>query len=584
MNHFLLEVSWEVANKVGGIYTVLKEKARYIEEKFKDNYFVVGPYIKGKGFEDFYQFIPTGDLQKIISETEKYGIKVYYGEWLIEGRPKGFLVDFENLKPNINVFKYELWEKYKIDSARTGDDYNEPILWCKAVSVFLKNFCNHFQNQKIVVHAHEWLSGGVILFETLRAKTIFTIHATVLGRALAGLGVNFWENLNSIKPDEEAYKLGIEAKHSIEKHSSKNATFFTAVSNVLGMEAENFLGRKPDFILPNGLNFERFPTVEEITYSHRKNREILKEFALFFFAPYYRVDIKDSLIVFISGRPEIKNKGIDVFIKSLAKLNKILKPEDRNIFVFLFIPGNVHGESNTLLSNLNIYRGIENHLDEMSAELKSRLIHYLIHKKEVSAGSLFTNEEFLEFKKLFNKIRKEEHIPFSTHIAKKDDSVANLLKESGLSNKREDRVKIIYYPTYVNTADGLLNISYENAVSGSHIGVFPSFYEPWGYTALETAAAGVLTITTDVTGFADFVQKNSSFKDKENPGIFILKRKGKSDSEAIEELTSYLEKLVKFERPERMQKKLEARGLVEMCSWKNLIKNYYNLYNKAFND
>ncbi|MEK7674130.1 MAG: glycosyltransferase [Patescibacteria group bacterium] len=586
MNKFLLEVSWEVANKVGGIYTVLSEKAHYIKEKFGDDYFVVGPFLKDKGFQDFYQFLPDEDLGEIINEAEKYGIKIYYGEWLIDGRPKGFLVDFENLKPNANAFKYELWEKYKIDSSRVGDDYNEPIVWSKAVSIFLKAFCERFREQKKVFHFHEWLSGAALLFldsdeSDANLKTAFTIHATVLGRTLASADVNFWENLNSISPDKEIYKFGIEAKYGVEKYASQKASYFTAVSSVLGKEAETFLGRKPDFILPNGLNFDRFSTNEEIAHAHRKNREILKEFILFFFAPYYKVDVKNSLIMFISGRKEIKNKGIDVFIRSLGKLNKILNSGDKNIFVFIFVPDEVYEEDNILRNNLNVYKSIESIIDEMGNELKGRLINYLIHKKEVSSGSLFSNDEFLTFKKIFSKVKKDKEIPLSTHKLKSDNQIIGLLKEANLSNKIEDRVRVIYYPSYINSSDGLLNLNYEDVVSGSHVGVFPSFYEPWGYTPLETSASGVISVTTNLTGFADYLKENVKFNN-EDPGIFILNRTGDNIEKTIDELTKILSKIAKIERPERAHNKQEARRLAEFCRWENLIKNYFALYNKAF--
>lgn len=582
MNRFLLEVSFEVANKVGGIYTVLKEKAPYIKEKFGDNYLVIGPFNRSKGFQDFTSFAPPEDFEQVIVEAERYGLKVYYGEWLIEGRPKGFLIDGEELLPKLDAFKYELWEQYKIDSRRVGADYSEPLLWAKAVSLFLKSFCNYFSGKKIVIHFHEWLAGAASLFEQYKAVTIFTTHATVLGRALASAGVNFWEKLNQLSPEEEAYRLGVEAKHQLEKQSARQATYFTVVSDLLKLEAEKFLGRKVEFILPNGLDFKRFPTIEEIATAHRKNREVLREFIMFFFAPYYKVETRDSLILFISGRSEIKNKGFDIFIKALNKLNNSLSAQDKNIFVFIWAPGNVTGVDQALVSNLNIYRGIEEKIDEMGAELKSRLLHYLIHQQPIAAGNLFTPEEFLQFKRMFSQVKKDSLIPIATHLPQTNDPIANLLHQANLLNHQDDKVKVIYYPIYVSSTDGLLNLNYEDAVSGCHIGVFPSFYEPWGYTPLETAASGVLTITTDLTGFADYIKKQTQF-DTASAGITILARQGATDETAVNKLTETLSRLIRLQRTERVAKKLEARQLAAICDWQKLIENYYNLYEQAFN-
>lgn len=580
MNNFLLEVSFEVANKVGGIYTVLKEKAPYMKEKFGDNYLVIGPFNQNKNSQDFTPFAPPEDFEQVIATTGRYGVKVCYGEWLIEGRPKGFLIDGENLLSKLSVLKYELWDRYKIDSRRTGPDYNEPLLWAKAVSLFLKSFCDYFSGKKIVIHFHEWLAGAALLFNECPATTIFTTHATVLGRALASAGVNFWDHLARLQAEEEAYRVGVEAKHQLEKHSAQAATYFTVVSNVLKVEAEKFLGRSADFVLPNGLDFKRFPTVEEIAAAHRKNRETLREFILFFFAPYYKVETKDSLIVFTSGRPEIKNKGIDVFIQALGQLNSVLTSEDKNVFVFIWVPGASPDVDSALVHNLNIYKGVEEKIDEMGAELKSRLLHYLIHQRPTISGNLFTAEEFLQFKRMFSQIKKNNIIPLATHILPAADPIAALLRENNLLNRQDDKVKIIYYPVYVSSTDGLLNLNYEDAITGCHIGAFPSFYEPWGYTPMETAASGVLTVTTELTGFADYIKTQTAFN-LDNLGLAILPRQNTTAEATANKLFEILKRMVRLQRAERVQEKLRTRQLASVCDWKKLIENYYTLYDKA---
>ncbi len=586
MRRFLVEASWEIANKVGGIHTVLKEKSFYIKNEFGEDYLVIGPFLPEKSFQEFNRLDPPSDFKDIINESEKAGVGVYYGEWLVESRPKGFLIDFKNFSSNPNLLKYELWEKYRIDSRRTGFDYDQPVAWSKATALFLKNFDQAFSGSKKIIHLHEWLAGGIILFDGLTSfKKVFTTHATVLGRSLAANQINFWEHLDLINPETEAYRLGVEAKHSIEKFSAQKADYFSCVSAVLAVEAEKFLGRKVDAILPNGLNFSRFPTVEEITYAHRSNKNNFQDFLLYFFAPFYKVELKNSLIYFISGRPEIKNKGIDVFIQALGQLKQKLQAQSSavQIFVFLFVPNEAKTIDPVLERNLNIYRELGEKIENFSHEIKSRLVHFLIHKEKISPETLFTPDEFLEIQGLFQKIQKENRIPLSTYVLRPDDEIVRLLIESGLTNQADDLVKVVYYPTYLSRVDGLLNLSYFEAISGCHLGVFPSFYEPWGYTPLETSASGVVTITTDLTGFADYLERNAEF-DLKKPGIFVVKRKTRRDKEVVDDLAKIMFEFSQLNHDERVQNKLEARRLAVICDWRKFIINYLNLYDKIFKD
>jgi glycogen(starch) synthase len=580
MEKLLIEVSWEVANKVGGIHTVLKEKADYITREFKNSYLVIGPYLEDKSHYEFSFLIPPSEFKEVISECNKYGFTAVYGEWLIGARPKGFLIEFKNFLNNVNPLKYELWAKYRIDSLRTGDDYNYPIAWSKAVSLFLKILEEHFPSTKKVLHLHEWLSGAIILFEDLPTyKKIFTTHATILGRAIAGSGQNVWDVLQTINPDEEAYKYVVEAKHKIEKLVANKVNYFTVVSNVLANEAQYILGRKPDFILPNGINLSKYPTLEEITYAHRKSRDTIKDFLLYFFTPYYSIDTKKSLIFFTSGRYEVRNKGIDIFIRALGELNKKLKENDPTIFAFIFVPSNPKGVNQVIFSNLNIYRHLEDVIEDLGEEIKSRLINYLIHKEGVGPEDILTKSEYMELKKIVKNVQTTEEYPISTHII--DDDITKIIKAVNLLNKPQDKVKVIYYPIYLKSADGFLNLDYEDAIVGCHAGFFLSFYEPWGYTALESAANGVITVTTDLTGFADYVSKITNLN-LENQGLYIVSRKGRRDADVVEDVSNIMLKIAKLSRADRVQNRIEIRRIASYCSWDNLIKNYLDLYNVAF--
>ena len=581
MEKILIEASWEVANKVGGIYTVIKSKAPYIQKYFPEEYYLIGPYLPNVSYLEFSPLSIPEIFREPIKEAEALGVKVYYGEWLINSRPKCFLIDYSNFLDKVNTLKYELWANYRIDSLRTGDDYNHPIAWCKASSIFLKILGEKLNAIPKILHLHEWLSGAIVLFENLPYTTIFTTHATVLGRSISGTGVNLWEKLSFMNPDEESYKYGVEAKHKIEKMAANRVNFFTVISNVLKTEAELILGRRPDFILPNGIDIFKFSTIEEITYLHRKNRDLIKDFLLYLFSPYYKVELTKSLFFFISGRMEIRNKGIDIFIRALSELNKKLTEKDPNIFSFIFVPSENLGPDPIILNNLNIYRHLEETIEDLLPEIKSRLIHFLIHQEPIKDETIFERDEFLEIKQIIKQIRPANTPPISTHLLKENNEILVLLKTLNLTNKFEDKVKVIYYPTYLRTGDGFLNLPYEDVISGCHLGVFPSLYEPWGYTPLETALSGVITITSDVTGFSDYLKSIAEFN-KDFPGIYFVYRKGKRDAEVVEELANLMLSIARLSRSARIQNKLEARRLASLCSWDNLIKNYLDLYYAAF--
>jgi len=582
MSKYIFEISWEIANKVGGIYTVLATKAKYLKNYYGRNYFVIGPYLGAKSQSDFRILKPPVEFQEIIDNLQTKGIIVYYGEWLVEGSPYGFLIDFQRFLHEINSIKYDLWQNFGIDSLRAGRDYDEPVAWSKAVSLFLKELATKDEFQNSIFHFHEWLSGPALLFiNDLKQKKIFTTHATILGRTLAGAGINFWSELSTLDPLKLAYDFGIEAKYLVEKNSARFADVLTTISNVTALEVENFLKRKVDRILPNGIDLSKFPTFEEIANLHSKNRNSILDFILYFFSPYLQKSCptKNSLIFFISGRKEIRNKGFDIAILSLGKLNQILKERNSNlnIYVFVFVPDEVIDVNHQILENLITYRGLENYLQEINDEIRSRLLHSLIHQSPIETEKLLDEKELLEIQKILGKIKKDSKVPLSTHLISENNEFLQLFRQANLNNYEDDKVKIIFYPIYLSSTDGYLNLNYNDAINGCHLGIFPSFYEPWGYTPIETLAAGVMAITTDLTGFASYVEEKKLLT-KETPGLWIIKRKNKNDNEVIEELTETFLKIALMERAERIQNKYEARRLAGYFDWNELIKNYLNLY------
>ncbi|MDT7868274.1 MAG: glycosyltransferase [Candidatus Pacebacteria bacterium] len=585
MSRYIFEVSWEVANKVGGIYTVLSSKAKYIKKRYGDFYFLIGPYLGAKNEAEFHFLKPPENFEPIINDLYAKGVMVYYGEWLIEGRPKVFLIDFSKYLTQVNYLKYELWVKFQIDSLRTGDDYNYPLAWSRAVSDFIEEVSKREEFKYSIFHFHEWLSGFALLFSLdLPIIKIFMTHATVVGRTLSSLNFDIWEKLKEIDPLAKAYEHSIEAKHMVEKRSAEKADYFVTISQVVKEEAEIILGRKVDFILPNGFDLSRFPTFEEISSEHRKNKNIILEFLLYLFTPYFKkhCPVENSLIFFTSGRKEIVNKGFDIIIKALNILNEKMKEENisKNIFFFFFVPDEIKDVNHEILNNLIVYKSLEEYFESIKNEINSKILHSLLHKNyNLTLEHIFSSEELLEIQRILNQIKASGNVPLSTHILSENNEFIKLFREEGLLNKEEDKVKVLLYPIYLSPADGFLNLNYYEAINGCHLGVFPSYYEPWGYTPLESLAAGVMTITSDLTGFANYLEEKRLIK-RDFPGIWILRRKGRKNEEAAKDLAQMMMEIVKMKRIERIQNKYEARVLASHFDWEEMVKNYFEMYEK----
>ncbi len=582
----LFEVSFEVCNRVGGIYRVLESKADKMMTHYGENYFLIGPYYKEKARGEFKEEAPPSEFRKVFQKLEVEGIRCHYGKWLIKGKPSTILVDFSDYFYKVNDIKKELWENFLVDSLNTGYDFNEPICWSYAVGRIIREISAQYNDKKIVAHFHEWLSGAALLYlkhSKSKVKTVFTTHATSLGRSMAFHSINFYSILDEISPDEEARKYNVFAKHSMEKMSAKESDVFTTVSEITGIEAEKFLERKPDIILPNGLDIEKFLSFEDIVVKHRLQRRRLRNFVASYFFPYYTFDIEETLFYFIIGRNELRAKGIDVFIDALGVLNKKMKEEKskKTIVSFLFIPADTRGANPSLLENVEYFRDIQESVEGTMSDIEERILYHIVSEKKLSKESLISEEYLLDIeKKLHRMQRKEESPSLSTHhLNSLNDEIINKLREANLLNHKDDNVKVIYYPIYLTGHDGLSNLNYEEALEACHLGVFPSFYEPWGYTPLEAAALGVSSVTTDLAGFGKYRQTLPTKKNK--PGIYILERANKEDDDVIKNLYDFLYKFMKTKRRERVENKIEARKIASKADWKHFVLNYIKAHNKA---
>ncbi len=581
---YLFEASWEVCNKVGGIYTVLMSKAEKMIENYP-NYIPVGPFFPGKSVPEFIEKPASKEIRSVFDLMASIGIECHYGKWLVKGEPDVVLIFPRHLYDATGDLLAGLWQDFGVDSYGSGSDYTDPVVWSTAVGMFIDEFAKQNSDKKIVGHFHEWLAGAAILYlkkHKAKVGTVFTTHATMLGRSIAGSGKDLYSMLGNFNPAEEAKKHGVSNKFTMEKASAQNAGCFTTVSEITGMEAQAILGRKPDVLLPNGLDMENFPSYEEVAYEHKIKRTKIKEMIAFYFLPYQSFDLEDTLIYYIFGRYEYKNKGIDVFTKSLAELSRRLKAEKskKTIIAFYWIPAWTKGIRQELLENKayfgEINDSIYNHMDS----IKQKLLSWIISGQDISKINLFDQEFLLETRRLGANFKKQGTPPLCTHHlnGEEQDEIINGFMQAGLTNQPDDRVKVVFHPAYLTGTDGLLDLKYYDAMVSGHLGVYPSYYEPWGYTPLESAAWGVPAITTDLAGFGMWI--NAS-KKKEDKGIVVIPRLGKSDAQVVNDIANAMYEYSQLDRRGRVERKINAKELSKLADWGNLIRCYLDAHSFA---
>ncbi|MEM4637430.1 MAG: glycogen/starch synthase [Candidatus Woesearchaeota archaeon] len=577
---FLFEVSWEVCNKVGGIHTVINTKCSEITGYYK-KYILIGPYFEHSAKVEFIQLEPSPEIKKIFEELKNYGIICYYGRWLEnKSRPETILIDANGFMYKKNEIKGKFWEYYGIDSIRAGWDFEEPSIWSYAAGMLIERMQN-ICNGKIVAHFHEWLSGFGLLYLKKYCSsiaTVFTTHATILGRTLSSKGVNIYDNIDSIDVTFEIYRNNIEAKHLTEKASALNSDVFTTVSEITAIESEKFLGRKPEFLLINGLDLEKFPSFEEISIKHITSRDKIREFLTYYFFPYYVFDINNNLVAYTIGRYEYRNKGYDIIIKALGLLNDRLKRgvSNKTLSMIFWVPMQHYGVRLDVLENKNYYMHIKNHILSNGPDILKRIIYDFISKKD-DINNLFTESFINDLKREIVTFSRKGTPPFSTHNINDNELIVSDLKNNGLLNRKEDCVKVIIEPVYLDGMDGFIDLSHYDVMVGCHLGLFPSCYEPWGYTPLESASLGVPSVTTDLSGFGRFIKN----KNPENKGIMVLDRHGRSYDESANSLAEMLWNFVNMSHSERINCKLTAKNLSKYADWNKLIENYILAHNYA---
>ena len=529
---YLFEVSWEVCNKIGGIYTVIATKSLYLKSQLHKHHILIGPDV-WMDTESNPDFIEDDHLySQWRAQAASEGISLRIGKWNVPGNPIAILVNFKQYLTRQNEILTELWMEHGVDSLTGNWDYKENVLFGYAAGRAIESFYrfNLMASDKVVAQFHEWQAGAGLLYlekTKLPIATVLTTHATVIGRCLAGNNLPLYDSMDAYDGDEKARQFGVVARHSIEKISAREADAFTTVSEITARECAHFLNREVSVVTPNGFE-DSFTPASDAEYAEKRHaaRQRLQEVGS---AMSGEAVPKDAILIGIGGRYEYRNKGIDVFIDALARLEK----EDlqgRSVQAFIFIPSGHNGADKELVAKL----------EGRHTAYTTQVSHVLMDKEY--------------------------------------DVVTRRFRELGLVNAPGSHVKVYFVPSYLNGTDGVFNMTYYDLLVGLDLTLFPSYYEPWGYTPLESLAFRVPTLTTSLSGFGLWVR---SHYPKDHPGIAIIPRNDSDYSEVVDGVVKRMQEIAALDDEGWKAYSDNARDVSRIALWENQIQYYKEAYSMA---
>ena len=533
---YLFESSWEVCNKVGGIYTVLSTKAHTLQQMFNDKVVFIGPDVWGPAnapdfIEDDALF---ADWKKHARTTDKLKMKV--GRWNVPGTPPVVLIDFKPFFSDRDAFFYSMWENFRVDSMHAYGDYDESCIFAYAVGKVIESFYNFYNlsDKKVTALFNEWMLGMGALYikkQIHAIATLFTTHATSIGRSIAGNNKALYAYMDGYNGDQMAKELNMEAKHSLEKQTAHHVDCFTTVSDITARECKQLLDKAPDIVTPNGFEPNFVPEGKEYTKKRAEARKTLINVA----EKLLGCPISpDALLVSTSGRYEYRNKGIDVFIEAMNRVRNSGELQ-REVVAFLMVPAWVR---------------------DARADLK-----------EVIEKNIQTTSPM--------------QMPFITHWLNlmDQDKVLNYISHAGFTNQASEKLKIIFVPCYLDGRDGIFNKPYYDLLIGMDATVYPSYYEPWGYTPLESVAFGIPTVTTNLAGFGLWAEKSVSGKNI-SEGVAVIERTDFNYFDVADAITASILSLVKKDKKEVEEIRKRCFKLAKQAEWSKFIV----FYQKAFSD
>ncbi len=534
---YIFESSWEVCNKVGGIYTVLSSRAKTLQDEMKDRIIFIGP--------DFWKESESPYFQEDSSlfaewqwEAKEQGLKIRVGRWTVPGEPIAILVDFNPFFEQKNEIYGWLWDNYGVDSLHAYGDYDEASMFSYAAALVTESFYHFYalQDKRVIYHANEWMCGLGALYinnKLPQVGTMFTTHATSIGRSIAGNQKPLYDYLFAYNGDQMACELNMQSKHSIEKQTAKYVDCFTTVSDITANECKELLDKPVDVVLPNGFDNSFVPKSNVFGRKRKAARKRLLEVANALLGEQLG---DDTLIVSTSGRYEFRNKGIDVFVEAM---NRLLRDRDlkKQVVAFIEVPGWV---------------------GEPRKDLQERL----------KSGKQFDTP--LDVPQVTHWLHNMSH-----------DNVLGMMKYYDMHNQHDDKVKVIFLPCYLDGKDGIVNMTYYDIVLGNDLCIYPSYYEPWGYTPLEAVAFKVPCITTDLAGFGLWANKEFGHVGELVDGVKVIHRTDYNYSEVADNIKDTVADFSMMTQKQVDACRKQADALSKKALWSEFIQYYYEAYDIA---
>ena len=537
MPDYIFESSWEVCNKVGGIYTVLSTRAKTLQEALQDKVIFIGPDFWKESESPYFKEDQSlfADWQGVAKEQ---GLKVRVGRWTVPGEPIAILVDFNPYFEKKDEIYGWLWEHYQVDSLHAYGDYDEASMFSYAAALVVESYYNYYLDcsKKVIYHANEWMCGLGALYinnKLPQIGTVFTTHATSIGRSIAGNMKPLYDYLFAYNGDQMSWELNMQSKHSIEKQTAHHVDCFTTVSDITAKECVELLDKPVDVVLPNGFDDSFVPSVAKFSSKRSQARRKMLDIANALLGE----DLDDdTLLVSTSGRYEFRNKGIDVFVEAM---NRLLRDRDlkKKVVAFIEVPGWVGEPRKDLQERLKSGKKYDTPLDVPQV---THWLHNMSH-----------------------------------------DNVLGMMKYYDMHNRKDEKVKVIFLPCYLDGNDGVVNMTYYDVVLGNDLCIYPSYYEPWGYTPLEAVAFKVPCITTDLAGFGLWANKEIGRYGEITDGVKVIHRTDYNYSEVADIIKDTVADYSNMTKKQVDACRKNASVLSKKALWSEFIKYYYEAYDIA---
>ncbi len=543
---YIFESSWEVCNKVGGIYAVLSTRAKTLKEKLGDNLIFIGPDCWGEKTSPYFE-----EDKNLLKDWKKKaaaeGLNIKVGRWTVPGNPVAVLVDFQPYYAQKDQIYAKLWEKYQVDSLHAYGDYDEASMFSYAAALVVESYYNHYISKKkrankTVYHANEWMTGLGALYindHLPQVATIFTTHATSIGRSIAGNNKPLYEYLEAYNGDQMAAELNMQSKQSIEKQTAAHVDCFTTVSEITARECAELLDKPVDVVLPNGFEDDFVPQGKEFDHKRAAARKRLLDITRALTGDEVS---NDAIIISTSGRYEWRNKGIDVFIEAVNRLRLSAHELNKEVVAFIEVPAWVNCKRDDLAERLEkMAQG-----EKFDTPLDTPVITHWLNEQQ-------------------------------------NDRALDMMNWLGMHNQKGEKVKLVFIPCYLTGDDGIVNLSYFDVILGNDLCVYPSYYEPWGYTPLEAVAFKVPCITTDLAGFGLWAHSECDGKSTIDNGVEVIHRTDYNYNDVANDIKQTVIKYANATKNKQTRMRNNARALSQKALWTHFIEYYYDAYDFALN-